>query len=65
LYEAIAAELRTTIAGGAIASGEPLPAVKEVAAKHGVSFGTAQRALAQLKASGLIEIVRGHRARVR
>jgi integrase len=65
LCEAIAAELRTTIAGGVIASGESLPSVKEVAAKHGVSYGTAQRALAQLKASGLIEVVRGHRARVR
>ena len=64
-YEAIAAQLRASIEDGSLPSGARLPSMSELAAEHGVSFGTAQRAVAELKALGLIDIVRGHRATVR
>jgi integrase len=64
-YEAIAAQLRASIEDGSLPSGARLPSMSELAAAHGVSFGTAQRAVAELKAFGLIDIVRGHRATVR
>jgi integrase len=64
-YEVIAQQLRAEIENGSRPSGSHLPSMTELAAEHGVSFGTAQRAVTQLKAAGLIDIVRGHRATVR
>jgi integrase len=64
-YEAIADTLRDEISSGKRAPGEPLPAVVDLAQTHGVSVGTAHRAVALLTAEGLVEVSRGRRATVR
>lgn len=61
-YERIAADLRGAITSGALRPGEMLPAVAELASRYGVAFGTAQRAIAQLRAAGLVAVSRGRRA---
>jgi site-specific recombinase XerD/DNA-binding transcriptional regulator YhcF (GntR family) len=61
-YQRIAADLRGAITCGAIRLGEQLPPVAELASRYGVSFGTAQRAIAELKADGLVTVSRGRRA---
>lgn len=63
-YEQIAAELRARILEGAIAAGDPLPPVEQIATSYGRSVGTAHRALALLHEWGLVEVSRGRRARV-
>lgn len=64
-YEVIAAQFRSEIENGALQGGTQLPSISEIADQHGVSFGTAQRAVAQLRTAGLVDVVRGHRATVR
>lgn len=61
-YRRIAADLQGAIISGVLPSGEPLPTVADLAARYGVSFGTAQRAIAQLKAANLVIVSRGRRA---
>lgn len=63
-YEKIAVQLRETIESGALAAGDPIPTVAELAAAHGVALSTAQRAVSLLKSWGLVDAARGHRARV-
>lgn len=64
-YKRLAANLRRQIAGGQLAHGDPLPSVADLAASHGVSVGTAHRALALLTKEGLVSVRRGVRATVR
>lgn len=61
-YQHIAADLRAAIKCGALSPGQPLPPVAELAARYGVAFGTAHRAIAQLRDGGLIKVSRGKRA---
>ncbi|WP_216213762.1 tyrosine-type recombinase/integrase [Amycolatopsis aidingensis] len=61
-YRRIAADLRGAIVSGILRSGDQLPTVADLAARYAVSFGTAQRAIAQLRAAGLVTVSRGRRA---
>jgi DNA-binding GntR family transcriptional regulator len=63
-YELVATGLRAMIEDGSLPRGNHLPAIKDIAAEHAVSFGTAQRAVSLLKTWGLVDVVRGHRATV-
>ncbi len=60
-YERIAAELRRVIKRGDLRVGDNFPTVDELAATHRVSAGTAHRAVALLKAEGLIVASPGRR----
>jgi integrase len=64
-YETIAADLRDDITSGRLKPGDQLPTVVEIAAKYTVAAGTAHRAMALLRAEGLIDVARGRRAVVR
>jgi DNA-binding GntR family transcriptional regulator len=64
-YEKLAAGLRAAIESGQLPPGELLPTVVELAAEHQVSPGTINRAVALLKAEGLIDAQRGKHAIVR
>ncbi|WP_367131505.1 tyrosine-type recombinase/integrase [Saccharothrix sp. HUAS TT1] len=61
-YRQIAADLRGAIACGALRPGDSLPTVHELTARYGVSAGTANRAVAELKEQGLVHASRGKRA---
>ncbi|MFC4002546.1 tyrosine-type recombinase/integrase [Prauserella oleivorans] len=61
-YRRIAADMRGAIVCGALKPGDKLPTMAELAARYGVSFGTAQRAVAVLRTAGLVRGSRGHRA---
>jgi integrase len=61
-YEAIASSLRDQIASGELRPGDELPTVAQLAVANTVAVGTAHRAIAALKAEGLIEVARGRRA---
>jgi integrase len=61
-YLRIARDLRGAIACGALAPGDRLPSVKELAERYSVAVGTAHRALSILTADGLIGVARGRRA---
>ena len=63
-YQTIAAQLREQIANGQLRPGDQLPAISKLAAAHGVSVGTAHRAVALLTAEGLVSVARGRRATV-
>jgi DNA-binding GntR family transcriptional regulator len=49
---------------GVLAPGQQLPTVVDLAKRYEVSFGTAQRAIAQLRTAGLVSVSRGKRAMV-
>jgi DNA-binding transcriptional regulator YhcF (GntR family) len=53
-YEVIAAKERQRIIVDDVLDGSPAPTVTELAARHGVSVGTAHRALGLLKEWGLV-----------
>lgn len=61
-YEVIAEALRAQIRSGQLQPGDPLPTVAELAVANTVAVGTAHRALALLKAEGLVTVARGRRA---
>ena len=61
-YEPIAADLRASIESGTLLPGDAIPTIEELAMRHGVSAGTAHRAVAVLKSHGLIATQRGRRA---
>ncbi|CAM4098236.1 tyrosine-type recombinase/integrase [Kibdelosporangium persicum] len=61
-YQKIAADLRGAIDCGALPIGAPLPTVADLAKRYHVAFGTAQRAVAELKTAGLVSVSRGKRA---
>ncbi|MGB8255379.1 MAG: tyrosine-type recombinase/integrase [Pseudonocardiaceae bacterium] len=61
-YKRIAADLRGAISCGALRSGDQLPTVEQMKNRYQVSAGTANRAIAELKAEGLVIASRGRRA---
>jgi DNA-binding transcriptional regulator YhcF (GntR family) len=61
-YAQIARDLKGAIACGALADGEELPTVKDLAQRYGVAVGTAHRAIALLSDSGYVRASRGRRA---
>ena len=63
-YQRIARELQEGIAAGRLLPGDRIPAVAKLAAIHGVSIGTAHRALALLSAEGSVKVVPGRGATV-
>ena len=65
LYRRIAADLSATIQAGELPPGHLLPSEADLAARYGVSRGTARQALLTLDAAGLIETRQGCRRRVR
>jgi DNA-binding GntR family transcriptional regulator len=64
-YRQIAADLLGAIQCGALAEGDPIPAIKTLAKKYNVAFGTAQRAVAVLADAGDVTIRPGRRTIVR
>jgi integrase/DNA-binding transcriptional regulator YhcF (GntR family) len=61
-YQRIASDLRGAISCGALRPGEQLPTVDQLKDRYQVSAGTANRAIAELKAEGLVSASRGRRA---
>ncbi|MBW0092086.1 tyrosine-type recombinase/integrase [Pseudonocardia sp. KRD-184] len=61
-YQRIAADLRAAISCAALTVNDPLPTVETLQARYAVSAGTANRAVALLKAEGLVIASRGKRA---
>jgi integrase len=64
-YETIARDLRGSITCGVLPDGHPLPSVKDLSKRYGVSVGTAHRAVALLQVDGLVVASRGRRAVVK
>jgi DNA-binding GntR family transcriptional regulator len=58
-YLEIAGILREKIANGELLPGEQVPSATELSEVHGVSRGTALRALRVLKDEGVITVVQG------
>lgn len=63
-YFKIAADLEAAIRCGVLQPGEPLPTIKELAARYRVAVGTAHRAVALLADGGHVVVSRGRRALV-
>jgi integrase/DNA-binding transcriptional regulator YhcF (GntR family) len=61
-YQRIANDLRGAISCGAFRPGDQLPTVDQLKDRYQVSAGTANRAIAELKAEGLVSASRGRRA---
>ncbi|MCA1602451.1 MAG: tyrosine-type recombinase/integrase, partial [Acidobacteria bacterium] len=61
-YQRIVADLRGAITCGALCPGDPLPTAVQLKDRYHVSAGTANRAIAELKAAGLVTASRGRRA---
>jgi site-specific recombinase XerD/DNA-binding transcriptional regulator YhcF (GntR family) len=61
-YQRIAADLRGAISCGALGPSAQLPTVNQLRDRYQVSAGTANRAIAELKAEGLVIASRGRRA---
>jgi GntR family transcriptional regulator len=64
-YEAIVEELRASIVDGRLGAGERLPSENELARRHETSRPTVRRALALLKAEGLVTTEQGRGVFVR
>jgi DNA-binding GntR family transcriptional regulator len=61
-YRRIATDLRAAVTCGALVAGDALPTVATLRTRYGVSAGTANRAIAVLKAEGIVTASRGRRA---
>ena len=59
VYRQIADGIKTLIAGGQLRDGQPLPAVRQVAADLGVNLNTIAAAYRELQSDGLIIVKRG------
>lgn len=59
LYYQLSEQLRERIESGALAPGDRIPSVQDLAALHNISPGTAQKAIAELVGLGLVEVRRG------
>lgn len=59
IYRQVADEIRRLIAGGALAEGEALPSVRQVAVDLGVNLNTVAGAYRELQAEGLVTIRHG------
>lgn len=64
-YKRLADDLRTEIRSGRLAGGEQVPSVRKLADQHGVAQMTANQALKELHAEGLIYTVTGRGTYVR
>jgi len=62
IYQQIADGIRTLIAGGQFAEGQPLPPVRQLAADLGVNLNTVAAAYRDLQGEGLILVKHGARA---
>lgn len=60
-YVEIASDLRAAVRCGALATGESLPSVKDLARRYQVAASTAHRAISLLAEDGLIVVSRGRR----
>lgn len=65
LYQQVAAEIRSGIASGEIKPGSPLPSETQLIDRYKVSRPTVRKAIAILRAEGLIEVVHGKGSYVR
>jgi DNA-binding FadR family transcriptional regulator len=65
LYAQVAAELRKDIRSGRIPPGKPLPSEKTMQQQYGVSRETVRKAVALLRAEGLVAVRQGHGSYVR
>lgn len=63
-YERVAAAYRERIVSGELRVGDQLPAIKEIARREQVAFGTAQRAVTLLASWGFVSSSPGKRATV-
>lgn len=59
IYRQVADEIRRLIAAGALAEGEALPSVRQVAVDLGVNLNTVAGAYRELQADGLVTIRHG------
>ena len=64
IYQQIADGIRTLIAGGQLAEGQPLPPVRQLAADLGVNLNTIAAAYHELQNDGLINVKHGSGATV-
>jgi len=64
VYRQIADGIKALIAGGRLREGQPLPAVRQVAADLGVNLNTIAAAYRDLQSEGLITVKRGSGATV-
>jgi GntR family transcriptional regulator len=65
LYQQIAEDLRSQIARGELAPGDPLPSETVLIAKYGVSRITVRAAVRDLRSAGLVTTEHGRASRVR
>lgn len=65
VYAQLAARLRTDIRQGRLAPGAKLPSESRLQQEHGVARETVRRAIALLRAEGLVVVHRGHGVLVR
>lgn len=63
-YQKVAAAIRSAVENGQLAAGQPIDPVASVAKEHGVSVGTAQRALTILRDEGVLVVGTGRRSLV-
>jgi len=59
IYQQIADGIKTLIASGQLRDGQPLPAVRQMAADLGVNLNTIATAYRELQSEGLIVVKRG------
>src|SRR5688572_25410293 len=62
MYRQVADEIKTLIASGELRKGDPLPAVRQLAADLGVNLNTVASAYRELRSEGLITVRHGARA---
>ncbi len=64
-YAQLAAHLRARIESGQLPAGARIPAETDLATEHGMSRETVRRAVALLRADGLVDVEPGRGTRVR
>jgi GntR family transcriptional regulator len=64
LYEQIVRQLKFAVASGALAPGQMIPSVRELAQRLAVNPNTVARAYRDLQADGILEALRGEGLRV-
>jgi GntR family transcriptional regulator len=62
VYRQVVDQVRVHLAGGALATGDELPSVRQLAAQLGVHFNTIADAYRELAAEGWIDLAHGKRA---
>jgi GntR family transcriptional regulator len=59
VYDQIARQIKFSVANGAMAEGELIPSVRELAREHAINPNTVARAYRQLQDQGIVEPIRG------